>query len=59
MQNFRRTAEREFMFQLHRKKIGFKETDSSGQYSYPTDVLNFIRVLVHANIYREIKEVID
>ena len=50
MQNVRRTAEREFMFQLHRKKIGFKETDSSGQYSYPTDILNFIRVLVHANI---------
>ena len=32
MQNFRVTAERELMFLLHRKKIGFEEKDNSSRY---------------------------
>ena len=59
MQNFRVTAERELMFLLHRKKIGFEEKDNSSRYSYPAEVLNFIRPQAPGNVKGEIREVID
>ena len=45
--------------QLLKKKIGFEKTDSSPQYLYPAEVLNFIKALAPGNIKGKIREVID